>query len=1002
MRFRILGPLSVTVDGQSVVITAARDRVVLVMLLLNPGRVLGVDTLIEAVWGDEPPATARSQLQNCISRLRRSLPFPAIESDPAGYQINLGPDDVDSSVFARLVAAGRRAGDPALLRQGLDLWRGDALSGVESETVRRAAVILDEQRTVALEEWAELELAAGHDRDLIAPLTRLADQHPLRERLRGQLIQALAGVGRTGDALIEFRRLRTVLRDELGLEPSPRLQELHRRILAGDTQAPAPAPVPPVEPVRSLPRTVADFTGHAQLIDRLVARAAEGGPVVLALDGMAGSGKTTVALHLAARLDERYPDAHVYIDLHGSSSREPLDVSSALTALLRALGIPAQMIPASRDERVDLWRNELARRRALVILDNAASSGQIGELLPSSPRSLTLITSRRRLLGLDGVHPESLPVLEETEAVALLARIAGDRVLAEPDAAAELVRRCGSLPLAIRLAGARLAHRPRWQVADLVKRFGDGVLPELKAESRSVAGAFALSFGPLPELTRRMFRLLGVHPGRLFDVPAAAALAGLPLGEAADLLDDLVDVHLLEEPEPKLFRMHDLLHEYASALAAELPSDERYAALHGLLDLELTAALLSLSPSRRTSTMRELGLAELPRPDLAAAVERPDQRLERGRVYLRRLLTAAIEAGRPEFSWQLARASWWRLSASGYSDDLRELLVLARAQARRAGNSAAQAMCANYLGSVYHQRARFDDALAALHEAIRLRRAIGDPLPLARVLGNLVAVYLFTDRLVEAEEVSFESLQLAERAGDEHVVALRLEARAYALARLGRYAEAIHLQRRRLLAVTSATDGMLAVPGLLNLVLIRLLAGDISPTLAERWLRVLHRRAIQVRMFEFVAEIQAELGGLLGQQGRPAEARELLTEALETFERVGDRRHISRVLNTLGSVEFREGDRAAAVTLHQRATELAKTVHQPFEVARAYVGLGDCATDPEVARSHWRAAVEIFTRLEVPERHDAAARLEVPERHDAAARPEVPERQDAAARVGAR
>ena len=528
MRFRILGPLSVAVDGQSVVITAARDRVVLAMLLLNPGRVLSVDTLIEAVWGAEPPVTARGQLQNCISRLRRTLPFPAIGSDPAGYQITVGPDDLDSLVFARLAAAGRRIGDPAPLRAGLDLWRGDALSGVESQTVRRAAVTLDEQRAMALEDWAELELAAGHDADLIAPLTGLAERYPLRERLRGQLIRALAGAGRSVEALAEFRRFRDALRDELGIEPGRPLQDLHRQILSGKAVT-APSPV---KPVRSLPRTVADFTGREELISRLLKRAAEGGPVVLAVDGMAGSGKTTLALHLAAKLGDRYPDAHLYVDLHGHSNREPLDPSAVLLVLLRRLGIGADQVPSDLDERIDLWRSELAGRKALVILDNAASSAQIVDLLPTSPDALVVVTSRRRLTGLDDVHPESLPVLDEAEALALLARIAGDRVLGEIDAATDLVRRCGGLPLAIRLAGARLAHRPRWHVADLLARFGSAVLPELAAENRTVAGAFALSFGQLSAPGQRVFCLLGAYPGRLFDAPVVAALAGGRPGQA--------------------------------------------------------------------------------------------------------------------------------------------------------------------------------------------------------------------------------------------------------------------------------------------------------------------------------------------------------------------------------------------------------------------------------------------------------------------------------------
>jgi DNA-binding SARP family transcriptional activator/tetratricopeptide (TPR) repeat protein len=972
MRFRILGPLSVIVDGQSVVITAARDRVVLAMLLLSPGRVLSVDTLIEAVWGDEPPVTARGQLQNCISRLRRILPFQAIGSDPAGYQINIGSDDVDSVVFARLAAAGRRDGDPALLREALDLWRGEALSGVESETVRRAAASLDEQHEAALEDWAELELAAGHHRDLLGPLTDLAKRFPLRERLRGQLMRALAAAGRTGEALAEFRQARDQLLDELGIEPGRPLQELYRQLLSGGA-APAVTPERPV--VRSLPRTVADFTGREELIDRLLGRVAGGGPAVLALDGMPGSGKTTLALHLASRLGDRYPDAHLYVDLHGHSEREPLDPAAALLVLLRRLGVAADRVPESLDERIDLWRGELAGRRALLILDNAASSAQILDLLPASPETLVLVTSRRRLLGLDGVHPESLPVLDEAEAVALLTRIAGDRVLAEPAAAAELVGRCGGLPLAIRLAGARLAHRSRWKVADLVRRFGDAALPELAAESRTVAGAFALSFGQLPEPMRRAFRLLGVHPGRIFDVPAVAALTDRPPGEARDLLDDLIDVHLVEEPEPDVFRMHDLLHEYASALAAELPSDERRAALHRLLDLELGAALRTLAAPRLRSVLRELSLPEVPSAELAGTVADPGARLDRGRLYLGALITAAIAGGRSEYSWQFARAAWWRLSTLGYGDEVREMFTRARTEARRVGNGAAEATCANYLASIYFRRAQFDDALALLLEAIRIRRTLGDPVPLSISLGNLVAIYSATDRFVEAAVTSAEALRLAEHAGDEHAVMMRLDSRAMSLNKLGLFDEALLLQGRRLRGMLVAKDETNIVHCLLNLITIRRRAGRIAPPAAERALRIILRQAIRIRYPEVAAEARAELGDVLRERGRFAEAADQIEQALEMFDQSDEVRFRARAFNTLGAVRREGGDPVAAAELHRRAGELARTVSQPSEIARSHLGLGDCATDPEVARSHWRAAVEIFTRLEVPERHDAAARL---------------------------
>jgi DNA-binding SARP family transcriptional activator/tetratricopeptide (TPR) repeat protein len=966
MRFRILGPLSVTVDGAP--LTASRERIVVSLLLLNPGRVVSAAALIEAVWGDDPPATARGQLQHCISRLRRVLPPGAIASDPAGYRIDPGSDDLDAVVFARLAASK----DATLLRRGLDLWRGDALSGIESEAVRRAAATLDQQRALAFEDWAELELAAGHERDLIGPLTDFAERFPLRERLRAQLIRALTAAGRTGDALAEFRRLSDALDAELGIEPGPALQELHRQILGGGRASARPADR---EVVRALPRTVADFTGRGELIARLMRRAAEGGPVVLALDGMAGSGKTTLALHVAARLGEQFPDAHLYVDLHGHSDREPLEPSAALLLLLRQLGIGADRAPADRSGRVDLWRDELAGRRALVVLDNAASSDQVVDLLPASPEVLVLLTSRRRLLGLDGVHPESLPVLDETEAVTLLARIAGDRVRAETEAAADLIRRCGGLPLAIRLAGTRLAHRPRWQVADLVKRFGAAVLPELTAESRSVAGALAISYDQLPAAARRAFRLLGVHPGRLFDAVALAALAELPVGEARDLLDDLVDVHLIEEPEPDVFRMHDLLHEYASALAAELPGDERRAALRRLLDLELGAVLLILDAARRRSIVRDLGLTELPAVELTAAMTEPRVRFDRSHRYFYALAGAAVEGGYSEYSWQLARAAWWPLFSSGYVDEIRELFTLARAEAHRVGNAAAQATCANYLASIYFRRARFDDAMTLLQEAIRLRRGLGDPTALSSSLGNLGAIYASTSRYVEGEAALREALELAERAGDDHAVMLRLDGRAVILSKLGFHEEALHLQRRRMFRAFQTRDEMNTVHSLATMIIFRRRAGRMAPLPAERALRIMRRHAIRARFPELAAEVQAELGDVLRELGRHAEAITQMEQALEMFDEANELRLRSRTLNMLAVVWREAGDPETAADLHRQARELATSLSQPFEVALAHLGLGDCATDPSVAREHWRIAEEILTRLRMPERFEAAARL---------------------------
>lgn len=470
MRFGILGPLRV--GGGEATVTAGRDRTVLAVLLLRAGRVVPVEELIDAVWEERPPATARTQLQICVSRLRQrlavlGLPPGIIVRDPVGYGIRVEPDDLDAEVFAREVeaaraevAAGRHPEARRRYRSALALWRGPALSGMTSRSVRRRAQALDEQRLTALEECVDVELRLHRAADLIGELTESVERNPLRERLRGQLMLALSGVGRQADALAVYREGRRLYAEELGIEPGAALQELHQRVLAGDL-AVGGAESRPMAPVRALPRAIADFTGRQQTVARLVKEVEEDGARIQLIDGMAGSGKTTLAVHLATALGDRYPDAHLFVDLHGHSDRQPVSPAAALAGLLHQLGVPGDRIPADVDGRAALWRSELSGRQAVVVLDNASSAAQVAPLLPNGRHCLTLITSRGRLTGLDGGRPSSLSVLAPEEAVELLARVVGaDRVAGEPDAAAEVARRCGYLPLAIRLAGARLAHRP--------------------------------------------------------------------------------------------------------------------------------------------------------------------------------------------------------------------------------------------------------------------------------------------------------------------------------------------------------------------------------------------------------------------------------------------------------------------------------------------------------------------------------------------------------------
>jgi len=983
MRFGILGSLSVTDAGRDVAITAGRDRVVLAMLLLHAGRIVSNEDLIDAVWEDSPPATARGQLQTCVSRLRRTLAPEAILTDPAGYGIRTRNDQLDATIFVRLVALARATADTEAdvarkqFREALALWRGPALAGTDSRAVRQRAAVLDEQRAMAIEDWADLELAGGGDRDLVAELTGLVEQFPLRERLRAQLMLSLHRIGRQADALAEYRRAHDLLRDELGIEPGTALQDLHQRILAGQV-TPAPVVAAQTAPVRCLPRTVGDFTGRDGAVRRLLAAAEHDvtdGPVVLVIDGMAGSGKTTLALHVAHRLAEKYPDGQLFLDLQGHSEHEPIEPDAALLTLLRQLDVPPDRIPPDLPGRMDMWRRELAGRRVLLVLDNAASSAQLTRLLPTSADNLCLITSRRRLTGLDGVHPESLPVLDEGEAVALLVKIAGDRVRVEPESALEVVRRCGGLPLAIRLAGARLAHRPRWRVADLVRRLGESALPELAAEERTVASAFALSYAQLPARHQRVFRLLGLQPGERVGALAVAALTGLPLDDTRTALDGLVDVHLVEEPEPDVFRLHDLLRQYAAALAAELPDDERRSAVIQLLDFHLHALFATNETQWHEVVVRDLALGAPTRTDLLAELTDPAAYLEQARPYLAAYVDAGLAAGRPDYAWSLPRAAWRRLYVLGYIAEIDVLLRRGLAVARQVGDLAAVATAANYLASAANRLGRQAEARSLLETAVELRGKLGDDFGLCTAIGNLATVAEAAGCFAESIMLSEKSLRILRRnttkPDTSAQIALRHHAISIGWTKLGELVPALRHARLQLLAAVELGDRGLIAVALLNVALIKFRAGLQTSARSRHMLTIALRLTRNSRHPLAQARILGEQAYLCQLAGRFGAARDLLRQAIPIFQRLGHERYEAVSNSRLGDVFLATGDIATARECADRAIALAGSRY-PYERGVALVGRAGVASaegDPRLAGRHRERALELFTQLGVPERH---------------------------------
>ncbi len=1051
MRFGVLGPLQV--GGGESVVTANRDRTVLAVLLLNANKVVPVDDLVDAVWEAKPPATARGQLQTCVSRLRRLLssvgvPGDTIVTGPAGYRVVLGPDDLDAQVFERMVAEARAAAAARrwatareTYRAALALWRGPALAGLSGEAIRRGAAFLDEQRMLALEERFEVELRIGGTGDLIAELTDLVERHPLRERLRGQLMRALADSGRRAEALAVFRTGREILHAELGIEPGAALRAIHRRLLAGEDTgeeiadrlpegesggrppggesadrvaegdpggegagagrgAPTTADEAGVDtpavavrrdgavtsrpPVRCLPRAIVDFTGRQDTVARLRKEIEDSEPDVSAVyvvDGMPGSGKTTLAVHLATALGPRYPDAHLFIDLQGHSVRGPLAPSTALAVLLRQLGIPGERIPADPTDRVALWRTELASRRALVVLDNAASTAQVSPLLPAAPGCLTLITSRRRLVGLDGVRAQSLTVLEPGEAVELLARIAGpERIRAEPEAAADVVRRCGYLPLAIRLAGSRLAHRPRWRVADLAERLGEGdrpVLAEFAVEHRTLVDAFALSYAQLPAPVRRTFRRLGLHPGEGFDRCAVAALTGLPLAVAQEHLDELVDAHLVDELDAGRFRLHDLVRQYAAELAAVADAEpDRREALRALLDFCLHTAVEVSQTFEATGNLHSIVSGEPDRPDLVAVAARGGRSwLDAERGNLVPLVTLAVEQGLHRYGWQLARANWRQLFDGGHLDELIQTHTHGLRAAEALGDDRGIATMHNYLASAYFRLGEFRRSADSLRVVIGIWERLGNLAGQSVAYVNLGLPLLMLGRTSEAVRLLEHGLALARQTDDWRTMPNALTNLGNGYMELGRYADALRVLRNRLFLARQhgKIDVVADTLGAIGAVYGRMGAYDAALSRMHAALRML--RTLRNHFAE--GDLLNEIGAVERARGRPAEAAERHRAALAAMRDAGDRGGECTARNLLGRDLCDLGEIDAALELHRQALHVATRIECLLEQARALDGIAACLrpTDPAAARSYWTRALALYVQVESPEQHEVRRRL---------------------------
>jgi DNA-binding SARP family transcriptional activator len=937
VEYRILGPLQVLAD-QPVDLGGRTQRTLLAVLLANSGRLVSLRYLIDAVWEDDPPGTAKRQVQNYVSALRRSLAEAGaaesvIETVESGYRIRPGRGELDAEAFAdgvaaglNLAAEGRRDEAVAELRAALDRWRGAALFGLSGRAIDAAAAALEEQRLAAVEHRIELELALGRAHDLVVELTELVAAHPQRERLVGQLMVALNTTGRQPEALDVYSRHRTALADELGLDPGPALREVHAEVLgSGGATAPAagPAPSEPTVPAQ-LPPDVSHFTGRfdqLKTLDGLLPDADGPSPavVVSAIAGLAGVGKTALAVHWGHRVREHFPDGQLYVNLRGHAVGPPMSAHEALHHLLRSCGVAGEEIAGDIDLAAGRYRSLLAERRVLVLLDNAASADQVRPLLPAGPGSMVLVTSRHRLTGLvalDGARAVALDVLDPDEALVLLTRLLGpERVAAEPEAAADLARACSYLPLALRIAAANAANHPAASVAEQVRAVhGAEPLTALEVvgdEQASVRRAFDLSYDVLPAPARALFRSLGLVSAVDVTVEAAAAVAGIAPADAAATLDRLAGAHLVHQTQPGRFTCHDLLRHFAADRARrEEPAENRADAPRRLGEWYLRcadAAATLLYPNRlRLPVPTAEAAAPVPFDDRAGALAW----LDAERPNLVAAIRHAAEHGPRPTAWLLAdtiRPYFWLRVHTG---DWAETAGLALAAARAADDPRAEAAALLSLGDTADRRNRRDEAIGHYTRARELAERTGWVDAVTAALGKLGSLLLEAGRLRESADHYREALAHNADGGSPH-------AQAVVLGSLG----SIHFQ-----------------------------LGDLDGASAyyERTLTLF--REIESRQGE-AAALDA-LGEVRHAQGRLAEAAEHLTTALALERDIGDRGTEVSSLRTLAAVHRDGGRTARAVDLANAVLALAEELDDRRLEAEAHNLLG--TVRHHVGR-HWDA-----------------------------------------------
>jgi DNA-binding SARP family transcriptional activator/tetratricopeptide (TPR) repeat protein len=970
VEFRILGPLEVAACSQRLDLGGVRQQMVLATLLLSANNVVTLGRLQEAVYGEDLPPTSRSQVQTSISSLRRLFAAhghpTVVATREQGYVIQVDAGQLDFRRFEELLAAAHAARDQGHLdravagyRDALRLWQGPALDGLDSQLLRAAASRLDEQRIAAIEDRLTLELDLGRHHELVGELAELVEEFSLRERLRGQLMLALYRCDRTAEALSVYRQTRRTMIDELGIEPSERLQRLEHAILTGDPaldMLAGPVTIQPVrQPVRQrvpslLPADIADFTGRAGQVAQIGQHLTDQGegrvaPPVVVITGQGGVGKTSLAVRAAHEVAGEFPDGQLFADLHAGTG-QPVGPMQVLERFLRALGVPGQQIPEGLDERAEVYRDLLAGRKVLVVLDDVAGESQVLPLLPGSAAAAMMITSRHRLGGLAGATHIEVGVFFAEASLELLGRIAGTgRVQAQSQAAAAVAGQCGHLPLALRVAGARLAERPHWAVQQLADRLADETrrLDELRHGDLAVRPSISLSYNSASEQARRLLRRLAIVEAPVFSGWVGAALLGqVAAGEEA--LDELVSARLVEAVGTgsgvhSQYRLHDLIRVYArERLAAEEQPTERTAALERVLGAWLYLAKKAGNDS--TSTRMRSDAALWPLPGLLAEqlVSDPMAWYERERAALVSGVRQAARAGFADLCWELAFTAATLFETRAYFDDWRETHEIALHAARQAGDVRGQATILYALGSLHMRQGQYDLAREELTMAERLFQDAADDRGLAIVTVQIAAMDRQTGRFDDAVRRSQQALPILRTTGDLQDLAYLLRNLAQVKLELGQLDYAKELLAEALRLAQAERDSLREAGVLNQLGRAYLLAGELARAVGMLDLALAKARdigAISAEMYILIS-----VGAVKTRLGESGQARGALQRALELARTMGDRLAEAQALSGLAEQALASGDPGQAAVLAGQAVAGCRKLRARPDEARALTLLG--------------------------------------------------------------